>query len=277
MVVALVACLFPLYVSLSSKPTPARFCWLGLFLGILSLVKSVALVLVVAVVGLTLIFRRDQVLSRRVINCGLLLICFCLVCAPWLYRNATVLGVYGYQSNFGLELKIGNNSRTYESLTTAREYPRPPAHPDSDATENEHYNELGEKAYMEEAMDAAQHYILSNPTNFVELTLIRVADYWTGYIGNFEQPFHRLKIVFFLTLLALSLLGAARSIKNPTVQLMLLCLLFIPAVYYVTHTISLDRYRAPILPALTLLAAFAFDRGITLFSNRSGVRPKGEA
>jgi len=257
MIVALIAFLFPLYNWAVAKPTFSRFIFLGLFVGIMCLVKTVALVLVIAIVFLTLVVMHSQSLSHRATLSALVLGCVMLVSAPWVYRNVEVMGLYGFQSNFGLELMVGNNTLTYEALVNEGRYPVPSIHPNSDTTENQLYRELGEKQYMANSMEKATDYIFKHPEKFAELTMIRIFDFWSGSISNFKTPFHRAKISTFICLMVLSIFGIAMFIRNPNVHLMIACLLLLPAVYYVTHTISIDRYRLPVIPSLTVLAACA--------------------
>jgi hypothetical protein len=166
---------------------------------------------------------------------------------PWLLRNYAVFGRFIIKSNFGLELKIGNNPKglyTHPGGLSIRE-------------EFTQYVRLGEMKYMDWCYDEAMKFIKENPGKFLLLTLRRFSDFWFG--TNLVKPellteLKRLSVILPLPFMVAGIFLAikARLKILPLVTFILL----LPAVYYITHV--LHRYRYPIEPIILIFAGYGF-------------------
>jgi hypothetical protein len=108
--------------------------------------------------------RRAIIAGRAALSVFIVSICI----APWLVRNAVVLGsLVPLRSNLGVELWQGNNPN---GSIRQQEDSAHPAHEDS--PEYAMYNRLGEIAYSRLCWDRASAYIRSHPF----LTIVRAAE-----------------------------------------------------------------------------------------------------
>ena len=177
-----------------------------------------------------------------------------LICLPWMVRNELVLHRLTLKSNFGTELRIGNNPLAPASTAAAVMKLHP--------AENEFalYRQLGELGYVDWCRHQAVTFIENNPFSFIKLTLRRVLIFWTGseninWTGNLKASgnWSALKrIVMFGGGIA-ALFGLAVGCRYPDHILLLLTMAAYPLPYYLTH--SINRYRMPLEPVLALLAA----------------------
>jgi hypothetical protein len=175
-----------------------------------------------------------------------------LACAPWAWRNYTVLhDVFFIRSNLGLELRIGNNDGAtgdWEVMGARGDYRHPRSHVD----EARLVQELGEAEYMRRAGAEAIDWIRTHPAAFLRLTASRFTQYW---LGPLRRPGTAL-VVTSLTILAL--VGAWRALPGmtpPQRAALLTPLICYPLVYYVVG--YMPRYRVPLDWILLLLAGTA--------------------
>ena len=193
-----------------------------------------------------------------------------LVCAPWIARNWVQVGSPGLRTNLGVELFVGNNDGAEGRFNGA-------VHPAYNDAEFARYVELGESAYAEEAFARFRAWASDNPARFAELTAVRVARFWLGRNPLEGIPLSTgrvkprdwmgwIKWTLHLAGGVLAVAGAL-ALRGRTADRMLLrgVVVLFPLTYYVTHVF--ERYRLPIEPVLTLLAA-----GLVL-----AVLPKTEA
>ena len=188
---------------------------------------------------------------------GFAVMAFGLVLSPWIVRNEIVFhGQVLLRSNFGLELWLGNNPEVPVSWSWW-------LHPTESAKEKSDFLRLGEVAYMQQKKAAAIEFIKSHPADVLRFQYHRFMETWTGFgepfldIWRGAKPILKAELLanYGLTLLMLiGLLLARRCRPVESIPLFNVVVLF-PAVYYVTHTNS--RYRHPIDPIITLLAAYA--------------------
>ncbi len=183
------------------------------------------------------------------------------VCAPWMLRNARVLGTPNLRPNFGVELRLGNNPE-------ANGHPVPfKFHPSHVPAELALYRELGEKAYAANCQQRALRWIEAEPARFASLCLRRIVYFWvgdppltderkSGSAGARFDPNAWAKFVSFAALGILGWIGALRW-RGPARDraLLLASLACFGLAYYVTHVS--ERYRFPIDPLLALLCASA--------------------
>ena len=123
-------------------------------------------------------------------------------------------------------------------------------------------------------MQRAKSFISKNPGKFIILTGIRIRDFWLGafWRGNNNYGFRTIRHLIFILLAVTAVLGIPRTLaKKPDVLLLPIgYLLFLPLVYYMVHSIAIDRYRAPIIPIIIILASCKI---ITVFK---GIKEKLE-
>ncbi|HMD31679.1 MAG TPA: glycosyltransferase family 39 protein [Candidatus Acidoferrales bacterium] len=181
---------------------------------------------------------------------------FVLVISPWFIRNYVVFHrLILFRSNFGLELWLGNN-------------PSNPGiwswwlHPNDDDGERKLFGKLGEIAYMNVKQHEALDWIRANPAQFLNQTMHRFMDNWTGVDEPLEDVLHGpwylvaiLLVNMAFPLFALPGALVAYRRRNPYAFPFASAVIFFPLVYYVTHTTL--RYRHPIDPVLCVLAALA--------------------
>jgi hypothetical protein len=182
---------------------------------------------------------------------ALLILGMAIACAPWAWRNYTVLGdAYFIRSDLGLELRMGNHDGATGNADAmaSHEYRHPRSHPD----EARQVRDLGEAEYMRRARVEAVDWIRAHPGRFLGLTASRTVQFW---LGPFDRPGIALAITG-LTILAL--LGAWRALPAMTpeqIGALVIPLICYPLVYYIV--IYMPRYRIPLDWILLLLAGAA--------------------
>ena len=193
------------------------------------------------------------------------LLVFAIAISPWFIRNYVVFHkMILFRDNFGLELWLGNN-------------PSNPGiwswwlHPNDDDDERAVFARMGELSYMELKQREAISWIKAHPRDFLEDTWHRFIDNWIGLDDPITDRAHGRLYAQVLDVLGilfplLTLVGAllAYRQRNPHAFPLAAVLLFFPLVYYVTHT-SL-RYRHPMEPVMTVLAAFTLVRMCSAFA-----------
>ncbi len=99
------------------------------------------------------------------------------ITAPWVVRNWIVIGApYFVRDNLGLELYVSNHDLSGPELIRNRALAA--VHPSADRHEAELVRTLGERAYNQQRMSDAFHWIKSHPAQFARLTVLRTAYFW---------------------------------------------------------------------------------------------------
>ena len=169
---------------------------------------------------------------------------FIIVLVPWSVRNYRVMGrVIPLRDNFPLELWIGNHSGTEFRFT-------PEIHPAFNSADLQHYQQVGELAYMDEKDAAAKAFIRDHPGQFFINTCKRIARFWFIGINGL------IYLVAPLAAFGIAGLAIAFRRKVPAAGLFGIILLVYPLPYYLTHPDM--RYQHPIQPLLAVLAAYFF-------------------
>jgi 4-amino-4-deoxy-L-arabinose transferase-like glycosyltransferase len=233
-------------------------CLAGAAAGLASLCRPTVLVLVpVAVLWLLLVIpRRPRPILKA---CGLFLLLFALVLAPWTYRNFRVFGEFvPVTSMGGLTLWYGNNPAATGNL--GDDYLRLKEIRPNPGTTRE--TEIS-RYFRGLAVD----YMKSHPKRTAVLAVKKAVHFWRpsgfripGMIDEtpswlrFAVGF--LSYVPLLLLFIFEVLASIRSraiIRNPGVILMVLSII----VFTIVHSIfpSLPRYRMPIEPFIIAMAA----------------------
>jgi 4-amino-4-deoxy-L-arabinose transferase-like glycosyltransferase len=180
--------------------------------------------------------------------------------APWSYRNYKVFGRFiPVRSNFGIMLWEGSNPIALDVNSFALQ-------PVWSLPEAELYKRMGEIPYMKSKEREALAFMRSHPRSTIKNILRKVGANWfevsdRPHSAFSEYPFY-LKMLWGVNVLfvLLAWMGTVSSLRahNEEAVPYLFVLVFYPLVYYLTST--LVRYRFPIEPLLTVLAAYGFLR-----------------
>jgi 4-amino-4-deoxy-L-arabinose transferase-like glycosyltransferase len=203
--------------------------------------------------------RRAWIIPAGIVAAGCL-----LALAPWVVRNHAVFGRWLLRSNLGLEMAQGNLGGTAEPRDWR-------SHPAFDDTEMEKYRQQGELAYMAQKQREVFQFIATRPQTFVQLSLKKVAYFWTG-TSEIQQIFRFPELLYSLTsLLAVSGLVLAVRNRNSAGPLFAVTLIVFPLIYYVTHPDP--RFRHLIEPEMVVLATYA----VTRFPAQKSIDIRGPA
>lgn len=185
---------------------------------------------------------------------------FLLALLPWTIRNYYVIGDWFFiKSNFGMELWLGNNPAVKEICS-------PELHPISNFRERISLILSGEPNYNREKQREAIAFIESHPRLFLKNLTERIVDNWAATYDSRVEPWiltlHLSRVdVWFSSIFSLvCFAGMFLSLRAKWWDALPLamCLLLFPIPYYITHTAL--RYRHPIDPFMTILAAYALAR-----------------
>jgi 4-amino-4-deoxy-L-arabinose transferase-like glycosyltransferase len=241
----------------------------GLALGFVALLNA-SIVALYPFFVLWLFFRLRTTFVRRTLFAGLVFSACMIAMSPWLIRNHMVFGRWMLRSNFGLELRIGNNERVWQAIQLkgkdrGRMVHWVRDHPCQSGEEFSRLSRLGEVEYSRRNQEQAIEFIRDNPEKFLDLTVTRIGNFWLGdlgapkeYKGNLELPFSvsNIKDLSLLVPLPVMLIGIFRALKRKIpVFLPMAYLLFFPLIYYFVHTHS-HRYRHPIEPVIIMFGAY---------------------
>jgi 4-amino-4-deoxy-L-arabinose transferase-like glycosyltransferase len=248
-------CLLATY-AVEKYPNPRTWAGYGALCGVATLVNAAALSVFPGCL-LFAAFRARRLGAKWVSLCATAVAGFLLTLSPWIIRNQVAFhGQVLLRSNFGLELWLGNNPEVPVSWSWW-------LHPTESAKEKADFLRLGEVAYMQQKKAIAIEFIKSHPADTLRFQYHRFMETWTGFgepfldIWRGAKPSLRSELLVNYSLTALMFLGllyAHRQHPLESIPFINVIALF-PAVYYVTHTTS--RYRHPIDPIITLLAAYA--------------------
>ena len=201
-----------------------------------------------------LLWQRRDSLSLALPSVALVLFCFILL--PWTIRNHRALGKWiPLRSNFGVELWLGNNPAAGDPNSFA-------LHPLWNASEAAEFQRVGEVNYAADKQRAALAYIRAHPTETARAVADRIWSNWFAVTDRVNAQWSTspayVKALFLanfsmILFAALGLIVAPREIGAEALPYWIAVLVF-PLPYYLTHT--LVRYRFPIEPMLTILAAY---------------------
>ena len=239
-------------LGMGRNPTLKHTGWIGAAYGVLLFVNPAPLALLPIVLVYLLFLGPERRLARVAVFVG----SATLICSPWLIRNYTVLDALGLRSNFGVEMRVGNNDLADGRF--AVEY-----HPSESAREFERYVQLGEAAYSSKVFGESLDWIQSNPKRFGELCLRRAQLFWIGEVPSSDKrssgelvakndPQAWAKWLTNLITGGLSLLALVafliRVPKTPSRFVLIGTVVLFPCVYYLT---TCARLRAVPLPDRT--------------------------
>ena len=194
---------------------------------------------------------------RQMRGAILCLAVFSVIVAPWLVRNRVVFGKFILvRDNLPLELCVANNDRS-NGLWTRSE------HPGNDPEARQHFQDIGELAFMQEKQLQFRQFLREHPERFAEFTLKRGIYFWIGTPQNAQVGRYNLvalRHVTFFIASALAFVGlwfTWREGKREVFPFASLLLLY-PLPYYLVN--PFPRYKHPIEPAMMLLIVYAIMR-----------------
>jgi hypothetical protein len=237
---------------------------MGAVAGVVALVNPTPVPIYAIALIAPLVVQRDKRLTvaRHIIASGLVA---SFIVAPWIIRDYSVFGRFmPIRSNFGLELRQGNNP-----VDSIRQKANS-VHPMLRAEEFDRYETMGEVAYMQWSLDQAVEYMVSNPGVTVVRILERMYVYWCTDVtdnwssspdikwwnhGWWPRIFQVTTILSALVPLVIVLFGVFSGRLQGLAYRFLFIGLFIllPLPYYITW--AGDVYSAAIRPWLAMLAA----------------------
>jgi glycosyltransferase involved in cell wall biosynthesis len=226
---------------------------MGLLTGLGTLTRSVFISFPI-VIGLWLIFALKMSLLNSLKNTALIIIFCFFTLSPWMARNVFVHGKFiPLTTNFGVNLWIGNNpeatggyhipaSGIDESVLSMPEWER---------------NNI--------FLSRAVSFILTNPSDFLRITLRKMILYWDPY------PHTTTRLIFIL-LVPLSLMGIFLYWKRyPVSRILLFTIIY----FYCTTVIFFTAHRFTILtlPFLILYASSA----VSMITERKSKKVVGKS
>ncbi len=168
---------------------------------------------------------------------------FWITLSPWLVRTTRIFGFPVIRSEFGVELRCGNNPEAQGWWVSNYSY--------NNTFLRHQFETLGEPVYVRQQGQLARQWIAEHPQRFIALTFYRFIYFWGGIP---HEGLDRLENIIFTAASVLSLAGLVLAIKRKRHAIFLFAtqLLVFPLVYYITF--PTPRYRHPIEPQMLILA-----------------------
>lgn len=173
-----------------------------------------------------------------------------LIIAPWLIRNACVMGSPVIRSNLGLELSLAYNDQEKASALDAE---ITNSHPLVNQSVSRHVADVGEIAFNRECEEKALGWIRQHPGPALRLVGEHIVYFWFPPAAN---PLFRIARA---AVTVLSFLGFGVMTRRRPLVALLVGLIWIsfPLIYYVTYWSS--RYRYPMEWTFLLSLAVLLD------------------
>ncbi len=261
---------------LAEGPSLGAAAGCGILFGVLALTGNAALSLA-GVVLVALLFTPATLLRR--LGLGLCVAGVAVaVSAPWMIRNARVLGAPVLNTNGGMNFYLGNNPAATGWFVSIADTPRGPTW--------EALRETGEIEASDTLKREAIAWAKEHPARFLTLTLKKAVYFWMPpfhggrtQASAAETVVRGLWAIQFVLLIAVALLslclGSLRSKRLVLLWIAVLCYTAIHMLFYVIF-----RYREPIMPVLVILAALAAESLTSRIrggSHRASLRGAGQA
>jgi hypothetical protein len=234
----------------------------GTVLGVLALTGNSGLALFSTVV-LALLVASSPVRKKFVVF-SLIVILTLSVVAPWVIRNARVVGAPVLNTNFGFNLYLGNNPAATGYFVSIADTPR--------GKTWERLRTEGEVKASWTLLHDAIDWIAGHPSQFIELALRKAVLFWkppavqaTGSVSVVEIFWRQMWLLQFVILIVASI----ASLLFPLSRTRQAALLFIAiASYTAVHMVFYvsSRYREPIMPLLCVLTALTLESLVKSFA-----------
>jgi hypothetical protein len=180
---------------------------------------------------------------RKWVYTGMMGLGMLIACLPWGLRNyMTFDAIFFIRSNFGLELRMGNNNNaaaTFDEMNAKNVHY---IHPRADSLEALKVLEMGEYEYMQQAMGKAIEWIGAHPTEFLRLFALRFLNLWAGPL--YRSLDNSIGVLLLTVLALVGLWLSFPKISIPQRAALLIPLITYPMVYYIVA--YMPRYRIPI-------------------------------
>jgi 4-amino-4-deoxy-L-arabinose transferase-like glycosyltransferase len=227
----------------------------GILLGLLVLTGNSGLALLLT--ALAAIFFAFASVTRKFVLFSVIVILAVCVTAPWIIRNARVLGSPVLNTNGGFNLYLGNNPAATGYFISIAETPR--------GKTWEQLRSQGELHASEVLRHEAIDWISKHQWQFVELALYKAVLFWkppaqrgNASVSPIESILRRLWLLQFLFLVT----GTIGSLLLPLGRSRQAVILFLAiASYTAVHMLFYvsTRYREPIMPVLCMLTALTLE------------------
>ena len=233
----------------------------GLLFGITGLTNPAVLLLFPLLLG-RICYRRSRDKREWVVRALASLLVVVVTLLPWQLRNKR--DVWALSSPTGHFL-VGDVDRKPRRQLFPLDEPNSPS--DRECQETRQFLTLGEVGYMEQKRRLVLAFIGDHPGWFAIQTARRFAYTWTGVWGlpqhpigepfDPDEPFDPAHIVFCTALSGLAFFGLRRAFveRSELRWIYASVLASFPVIYYVT--VPHVRYRHPMDPLITILAAYA--------------------
>jgi 4-amino-4-deoxy-L-arabinose transferase-like glycosyltransferase len=242
-------------LALRSERSPSSRLWalMGAYCGLAVLVNPALLLALLAILGWAAWQTRTAFRYSPILG---LLVLF-LIFAPWPIRNARMLHAFiPLRSTVGFELWIGNRVGATGFFDESQ-------FPIFNKREYDDYVSIGEVAYMRDKEDLAKTYIRAHPLEFMKLSTMRFARFWSGTGTKDGSVIFAIHALLTTSLGFIGIWRLVRKRRLDLAVLFILPLLLFPLPYYITH--AEFRYRLVLDPLLTILAAYAVSELIEYF------------
>jgi hypothetical protein len=205
--------------------------------------------------------------KRNFAGTGLLILGVVLACVPWTWRNYNVFHEFFFiRDNLGLELRMGNHAGAAATMQMMDAQGQSLQHPRLVLAEARQLKEVGEIAYMRQALNDALTWIQANSLEFLRLSCMRFIHFWLGPILNLRDW-----LIAAISLVAV--LGARRILPGlsvPQKWLLIIPLAAYPLIYYLVP--YMPRYRVPMDWILILLAGAEISGWVNSIAPGFGIR-----
>ena len=227
----------------------------GILFGLLALTGNSGLALLSTPV-LALLVASSPVRRKFVVFSVIVIVALCVV-APWVIRNAQVLGSPVLNTNGGFNLYLGNNAAATGYFVSIADTPR--------GNTWERLRAEGEVQASAVLWYEAIDWIVKHQLQFVELALHKAVLFWkpsivqaNGSVSAIEILLSRLWLLQFVFLvvatIASLLLPLSRTRQAAILFLAIASYTAVHMLFYVS-----SRYREPIMPVLCALTALTLE------------------
>ncbi|HRN82765.1 MAG TPA: glycosyltransferase family 39 protein [Nitrosomonas europaea] len=236
---------------LAHQPSKKAAAGCGILFGLLALTGNAALSLAAAVM-LALVLAPTTT-SRKATFMTLIFAIAVAISAPWMIRNAFVIGSPVMNTNGGFNLYLGNNPAATGYFVSIADTPRGSTWGDLRKT--------GEVQASETLKQEAIAWIKDHPVDFLTLAAKKAVYFWTPPVheGKGEQsPIEKIIriswLIQFIVIVAAALATLLiKELRNKQLLILWLAICSYTAVHMLFYVIF--RYREPIMPITMIMAA----------------------
>ncbi|MCC6916349.1 glycosyltransferase family 39 protein [Nitrosomonas sp.] len=236
---------------LAHQPSKKTAAGCGILFGLLALTGNAALSLAAAVT-LALILAPTTTF-RKATFMTLVFAIATAVSAPWMIRNASVIGSPVMNTNGGFNLYLGNNPAATGYFVSIADTPR--------GSTWEDLRKIGEAQASETLKQEAIAWIKDHPVDFLTLAAKKAVYFWTPPVheGKGEQsPIEKIIriswLIQFIVIVAAALATLLiKALRNKQLLILWLAICSYTAVHMLFYVIF--RYREPVMPIMIVMAA----------------------